>query len=751
MGNRCLRLGLACTLIASGAWSVGGSAGAVAATPDATHPRVCLVLSGGGARGMAHIGVLKVLEELKVPIDCIAGTSMGAVVGGLYASGMTASEIDATMRSLDWQDAFRDAPPRRDLGFRRKQDDRNFLVRLPLGLKHGHMLLPKGFIQGQQLQETLRLLTLPYADSASFDRLLTPFRAVATDLETGDAVVLEKGDLALAMRASISAPGLFAPVEYQGRLLVDGGIAENLPIDVARAMHADIIIVSDVSFPLQSRKLLDSAVAISNQMLAILVRKDADRQIATLGPQDILIEPVLGLAASTDFTIAAGTTIAQGEAAARRAALRLAHLRLGDSEYQAYLTRRAAREPGLPTIRFVRVDEPSKRYQETILAEMQPLVGKPLDLDAVGACIKELYGLGYFETLDYSVVERGEGPAQESGLEIRARRKSWGPTYLRFGLNLQDDFQGNNHYNATVRFLMSEINSLGGEILTDVQVGSDPKLASEFYQPLDALRTWFVAPSARIEGRDLPIYMNNTQIADFRDREVEGAVDFGRNLGNWGEIRAGLHRTNGLEYDRWGNPDLVTPQYNNGEYFFKFTYDRLDNVRFPRDGQSFSLQWDANRTNLGADIAFDRVTADWLMARSSGRNTLLLWTSAGATLDGNLQPTDVQDFYSLGGFLNLSGLAPQSLLGPNFAIARAIYFRKISRGGEGFFDVPAYIGMSLELGNTWQRRDEISYRSAHKDVSVFVAFDTFLGPVYIGSGYDGSGNAGYYLFLGRTF
>jgi len=741
---------LAFTLVASGAWSAAVSAGVATAAPDAVRPRVCLVLSGGGARGMAHIGVLKVLEELKVPIDCIAGTSMGAVVGGLYASGMTASEIDATMRSLDWQDAFRDAPPRRDLAFRRKQDDRNFLVRVPLGLKHGHLLLPKGFIQGQQLQETLRQLTLPYTDSASFDRLPTPFRAVATDLETGDAVVLDKGDLAIAMRASISAPGLFAPVEDQGRLLVDGGISENLPIDVARAMHADIIIVSDVSFPLQPRKQLDSALAISNQMLAILVRKDTDLQKATLGPQDILIEPAVGRAASTDFTIAAGA-IVQGEVAARDAMPRLAALSVGDSEYQAYLSRRAAHEPALPTIRFVQVDEPSKRYEETILAEMQPLIGKPLDVDALDARIKELYGLGYFETLDYSVVERGEGPAQESGLEIRARRKSWGPTYLRFGLNLQDDFQGNNYYNATARFLMSEINSLGAELLTDVQVGSDPKLTSEFYQPLDALRTWFVAPSARVEGRDLPIYMNNTQIADFRDREVEGDVDFGRNLGNWGEIRVGLHRINGLEYDRWGNPDLVAPQYNNGEYFFKFTYDQLDNVRFPRDGQTFSLQWDANRTNLGADMAFDRVTANWLMARSSGRNTLLLWTSAGTTLDGILQPTDVQDFYSLGGFLNLSGLAPQSLLGPNFAIARAIYFRKISRGGEGFFEVPVYIGMSLEVGNTWEHRGEINYASAHKDASVFVAFDTFLGPVYLGSGYDESGNAGYYLFLGRTF
>jgi len=229
-------------------------------------------------------------------------------------------------------------------------------------------------------------------------------------------------------------------------------------------------------------------------------------------------------------------------------------------------------------------------------------------------------------------------------------------------------------------------------------------------------------------------------------------VDFGRNLGNWGEIRAGIHRLNGLEYDRWGNPDLVEPQYNNGEYFFKFTYDKLDNVRFPREGQTFSLQWDANRTNLGADIAFDRVTADWLIATSRGRNTLLLWASAGSIVDGKLGPTDVQDFYSLGGFLNLSGLAPQSLLGPDFAIARAIYFRRISRGGEGFFEFPAYIGLSLEIGNTWDHFGDVSVGSAHKDASVFVAFDTFLGPLYLGSGYDAqTGNAGYYLFLGRTF
>jgi NTE family protein len=716
----------------------------------AARPRICLVLSGGGARGMAHIGVLKVLEELKVPIDCIAGTSMGAVVGGLYASGMTAAQIDATMRSVDWQEAFRDAPPRRDLAFRRKQDDRNFLVRLPLGLKHGKILLPKGFIQGQKLQETLRQLTLPFSNSTDFDLLPTPFRAVATDLLTGAAVLMDKGDLAIAMRASISAPGVFAPVETQGRVLVDGGLAENLPVDEARQMHADVLIVSDVSFPLQTRSALDSALSISNQMLAILVRKDADRQRATLSASDILVEPNLGQASSTDFT-EVNSTIAAGETAARLMLARLEPLKVGADDYRDYLARRASREPGLSPIQFVRVDEQSQRYEKTIMAEMQPLVGKPLDIDAVGTRVTQLYGLGNFETLDYALVDQGQGAAEESGLEVRARRKSWGPNYVRFGLNLEDDFQGNSRYNAAARFILTELDDLGAELVTDVQIGSDPRVAAEFYQPLDAQRTWFVAPSLRVEARDLQLYSKDTEIADYRDREAEAAFDIGRTLGNWGEIRAGFHRTNGATRVRLGDPNLVEQQYNDGELFVKFSYDRLDNLHFPREGQQFTFQWDANRTDLGADTASDKVQADWLIAGSIGRNTLLFWTSAGSVVAGSIKPTALPDQFSLGGFFNLSGLAPTSLFGPNYAIARTIYFRKIGRGGEGFFEFPAYIGMSLEIGNTWQQRSEMSFGSTHKDASLFLAFDTFLGPVYLGSGYDTSGHSAYYLFLGRTF
>jgi NTE family protein len=761
MGKFVTRLALifaliaSCRLVAAAATAAAATAAtAAAATASAAdakaRPRICLVLSGGGARGMAHIGVLKILEQMKVPIDCIAGTSMGAVVGGLYASGMTAGEIDATIRSVNWQEAFRDSPPRRELAFRRKQDDLNFLVRLPLGVKHGKILLPKGLIQGQKLQETLRQLTLPFSNHTNFDLLPTPFRAVATDLVTGNAVLMDQGDLAFAMRASISAPGVFAPAESQDQLLVDGGLAENLPIDVARVMHADILIVSDVSFPLQPRTALDSALTISNQMLAILVRKDADRQRATLGPSDILIQPAIGTVSSTDFS-AAASTIAAGESAARSMLAQLDTVSVGDTAYGEYLKRRAQRKPGLPEIKFVRVDENSLRYEKTIAAEMQPLVGKPLDPKAAGAVITELYGLGNFESVDYALVHEGAGADEESGLEVSARRKSWGPNYVRFGLSLEDDFQGNSRYNAAARFIVTELDPLGAELLTDLQIGSDQKVVSEFYQPLNGRRTWFVAPSLRIEGRDLPIYADNVQTADFRDRQVEADFDVGTNLGNWGEIRVGYHRINGAAHNNWGNPALAQSQYNNGELFFKFSYDRLDNVHFPRDGQTLTLQWDANRTNLGADFAFDKVQADWLMARSFGRNTILLWTSAGTTLNGTINPTALQDFYALGGFFNLSGLAPQSLLGPNYAITRGIYFRRISRGGEGLFEVPVYIGLSLELGNTWQQRGEMSVGSAHKDAALFVAFDTYLGPLYLGSGYDTVGNASFSLFLGRTF
>jgi NTE family protein len=716
----------------------------------AQRPRVGLVLSGGGARGAAHIGVLKVLEEMRVPVDAIAGTSMGAVVGGLYASGLSARDIEKIMTSINWQDAFSDRPPREDLTLRRKEEEENFLVNFPLGLRGGHIVLPRGLIQGQRLTQTLRRLTLPVARISNFDELPTAFRAVATDLETGDSVVIGSGDLTTAMRASLSAPGVFAPVQREGRLLVDGGIADNVPVDIARAMGVDLVIVVDVGFPLQSRRQLTSAPAISNQMLAILMRQNAAAQLATLTPRDILIQPPLGDASSFDFGGVA-KVIGVGESAARARREQLAALTISERDMRGYLARRESGRQPPPRVEFVQVDPGSEGYGPATANLFSDLVGKPLDPDAVARRVTALYGRGGLDTLDYHVI----GDPGRYGLSLDARPNSQGPNYLRFGLSLQDDLQGNSTYDAALRFVVSDITRNAGEWVTDLQVGTTSLASTELFLPLTQNYDWFVMPHVADAARDLFVLKGQTLEAEYRVHTFDYGVDFGRQFGNWGEIRTGVLREQGhyvLQIGDAADPNLpeqsFTP-FNMRQYFLRFTYDRLDDVNFPRSGQQATLQWSADRNATGVGQNADQVTASYLGAYSLGRDTLSFSASGGMTLQSHI--TDLNLQFPLGGFLNLSGLRAYSLLGPDFGIARALYYRQIGRGGPGYFDVPTYIGMSLEIGNVWQTRSAASFGNTQKDASVFLGLNTFLGPVYIATGFDDHGHQAFYLFLGRTF
>ncbi len=711
-----------------------------------SRPRIGLVLSGGGARGLAHVGVLKVLDEMRIPVDAIAGTSMGAVIGGLYASGMTAAEIEALVKTVDWNAAFRDRPPRNDLSLRRKQDDREFLVRFPLGLKAGKFRVPRGLIQGQKLTQILRRETISVAGIEDFDRLPTRFRAVATDLETGNRRILASGDLTEAMRASMSAPGVFAPVEMNGRLLVDGGLVENLPVDVAREMGMDIVIAVDVgSLPL-GRRELNSALAVSNQMIAIMMQRETYRQRELLVDGDVLIEPPLGTMQSLDFSVV-DETVAHGIDGARGQAASLAALSVGEAEWQHYVAARAAGESALPEIRFVRVDTKSRRYRERLEAELEPVVGKTLDPGAMERRLSNLYGDDNFESLDYKVVR----DHSEEGIEVSARRKSWGPNYIRFGLELQDDFEGSNSFNAGVRTQVTEVNKFGAEWQTDLRIGANPRFSTEFYQPLGYTWDWFVAPRLLVERRNFDFISGGERLATYRVRNQEAGLDVGREFGSWGELRAGLIRGAGdrlLLIGDSGDPGLPPrSDFERGEIFARFTLDRLDDVFFPRDGGSLTLQWNGPRTGLGADANADRISFDWMQAHSWGRNTYVFWTSAGVGVSG---PQDsVQDFYRLGGLFNLSGLPADSLSGPHFGVARGIYYRRIGGSGEGFLNVPTYAGISLELGNVWERRGDIDLDSGRFNGAAFLGFDTFLGPIYLATGVDEDGSRSFYLMLGR--
>jgi len=726
---------------------------------EAARPRVGLVLSGGGARGGAHVGVLKVLEAERIPIDAIAGTSMGAVVGGLYASGLSASEIASLIESREWREAFREPAPRDRQSFRRKAEDQNFLVKFPVGLKGGSFRLPKSLISGQRINQILRKATLPVATVADFNALPTPFRAVATDLESGEAVELGKGDLVTALRASLAAPGVFEPVDVEGRLLVDGGLANNLPVDVARAMGVDILIVVDVGFPLRKRDSLDSVATISNQMLSILIRRGSDAQRRTLSSQDILLAPDLGEASSFDFDVFARAAN-EGETTATAAIERLRPLAIGAGDYAAYVAARNARHSSVTTIEDVRVAADSLRYSRMIEAafELDPgaMGGSSslLQAESFDAALTTLSGRGNFERVDYRVLpptspSSAALSATGSAIEVTAKRNSWGPNYVRFGLSLEDDFSGNSSYNAAARLVLADIGSLAAEWVWDFQIGSEPKVATQLYLPFGDAARWFVMPEARFDARNVPVLADDRRIAEYRLRTTEYGIDVGREIGNVAEVRAGIRRVTGHTRLRLGNPVPGTEaDFDVREWFGRFSYDALDNRNFPRRGQYLLAEWRGERTDLGSDGTADLLSVDGLIARSRGRDTGVAWVSLGTSADS--QPGSVRALFPLGGFLNLSGLAPDSISGRHFAIARLMYYRQIGRGGEGFLNVPAYAGLSFEAGNVWDRRGGISFGSARKQGSVFFGFDTVFGPVYLGTGF-GENRTAFYLFLGRTF
>ena len=721
------------------------------ATAAAPHRlRIGLVLSGGGARGIAHVGVLEMLEKLHVPIDAIAGTSMGAVVGGLYASGLSPDEIAKTLRSMNWQEAFRDRPPREDLTLRRKQEDENFLVKFPIGIKGGRPVLPEGLIEGQSLTEILRRLTLPVARITSFDDLPTPFRAVATDLESGQEVVMGSGDLTSAMRASLSAPGVFAPVERGGRLLVDGGVSDNVPVDVARAMGVDVLIVVDVGFPLLPRNKLNSVTAISNQMLAILIRRKSEQELAHLGPHDILIRPSLGDISSFDFGNV-NQLLGVGASAAEQMRDRLAALSVSPAQYAAYQARREALLRPPPRIDFVKVQTGPNVYSQPIEKLFKDLVGKRLNPDAVGQRITTLYGEGGLDTLDYRVLPEDD----RYGLLVDARGNSIGPNYMRFGLSLQDDFEGDSTYDAAARYVMSEITRAGGEWVTDAEIGQTELLSTEVFLPLSQFSGWFVMPHTAIESRNLPFLIGQNERAQYRVHTLDYGLDAGKQFGNWGEIRAGVYREEGHSRLTIGDPSdsrLPFPPFQtfgSRTYFARFSYDTLDDINFPHFGERAMLQWSGARNVPGGETNFNQVTLDFLAAQTwRERNTLALSLSGGSTLN---RVTDLRMEFPLGGFLNLSGLRQYSLYGPHYGIGRLMFYRQVGRGGPGYLDVPIYLGMSLEAGNVWQNMSDAKLTNLHEDASVFLGLDTFLGPVYLGSGFDDHGNQAFYLFLGRTF
>ncbi|MDH5617308.1 MAG: patatin-like phospholipase family protein [Gammaproteobacteria bacterium] len=705
----------------------------------AARPRVGLVLGGGGARGAAHIGVLKELERLQIPVDAIAGTSMGAIVGGLYSIGMSADELEELVGSLDWAVALSDRPNREYLDFRRKQDDSEVPIDFELGLRGTELVLPQGAIQGQKLDMLLRELTLGVSHIESFDDLPIPFRAVASDIERGEIWVMDKGDLAQSIRASMSVPGVFSPVRIDDRLLVDGGLVGNLAVHVMQEMGVDIIIAVDVEFPLYLIDELDSVLTISEQMLTILIRKETLRQIERLGDEDILIRPELGTFASTNFD-GIVEAIEPGVIAARNQEDKLRALAVDDVAWRAYLAQRSRPVAPASTLAFVRVVHDDRLLSQVLMSRLTIAAGDPVDHAVLAQNADRLYGLGLYEKVSYELVEEDGGV----GVVYRTRSKSWGPNFLQFGVSLEDDFEGSTAFNLEARMTRAGINRLGAEWRTDLRLGTDPKLFSEFYQPLSFDSRLFIAPHVNIEQTNLNAFANDATIARLRLSGAEAGIDLGRELGRIGEFRIGVFRGLGEARVRVGDPALPNVDFDTGGAFARLRFDTLDNTRFPRSGLRSDIKWTLSRPGLGADLDFDTIEGEASQTWSRGKNSLQLGLSYATTLESE---SGVQDFFPMGGFLRLSGLERGEIAGPHAGLAKLVYYRRIG-DTTGIMDTPVYLGVSAEVGNVWRTRSDMSFDSLILNGSLFAGFDTFIGPVYIAAGFAEHGQTNFYLFIG---
>jgi NTE family protein len=704
------------------------------------RPRIGLALSGGGARGAAHVGVLRVLEELRIPVDYIAGTSMGSIIGGLYASGMTPDQIETALKDMDWDNVFSDRPPRIDRPFRRKRDDDLYLVKVRPGFNDGKLTFPSGAIQGQKFDLALRQLVRHVSNVSDFDELAIPFRTVATDIGTGKPVVLGSGDLAMAMRASMAVPGAFAATEIDGRLLVDGGITNNLPINVVRDMGADIVIAVDISTPLAPAENVRNMLQITTQLTSIMTRTNAELQIASLTERDVLIVPDLGAIGSGDFNLAV-QAVETGRVAAEAKRVQLARLGVGAGEFRAHVASRRDPPEAAPVVDFIRIVNNSRIADEMIRVRISQPVGEPLDVARLERDISKLYGLELFQTVHYDFVEE-DG---KSGIEVTANERSWGPNYLQFGVALSNNFSGDNRYNMGIAYLRTAINPLNGELRFGLQVGEDSSIGANWYQPLDYASHYFVESGIRAERRNIAIYDENLNpFAEYRVGELGAELSAGRNLGVLAELRAGVRRSAGDVDLRVGSPDLPDFDFDSGAFYGRFLFDSLDSVNFPTRGTIILAEYSLFREALGSDESLEQLRSRVSYLTNFGSHTVGIGGRFYTTTSGDVA---IQNRFRIGGFLNLSGLPQDALSGEHTAIVQAIYYRKAPL--IPFFDW--YVGASMELGNAWESRDDISAGSAILNGSVFLGLDTPIGPLYLGYGRAEGGLGSAFFYLGKSF
>jgi len=703
------------------------------------RPKIGLVLGGGGARGYAHVGVLKKLEEMRIPYDYITGTSMGSIVGGFLATGMESEELGRVVREADWDDLFKDKTSREDIPFRRKADDTLGLFGPKLGIGENSSLLPKGVVSGQKVIFMFESVTSQRVNTSDFDQLPIPFRAIATDIVTGDMVVIADGELSMAMRASMAVPGVFDPIRRDGALLVDGGLVRNLPIDVARDMGADVVIAVDVGTKLAGEDEITNALAIVYQMSGLLTVFNTEVQIETLSEDDVLISPAIGdKISSADFK-KLDEAIPIGYAATEAMQDQLQKYSLSESEYRAWRQQISNCVDGPPQVHFVQLDNQSRFSDEVIRELITIKPGETLDLDRLDRDLRQIYGLGFIRQARYSIVEQ-DG---QQGIEITVLQDERGKQFIETGLDLSFSGRGTD-FNIRGGYLNTGLDERGSEFRALAQFGESPGLFVDYYRPLDNGLKYSFQPSLSVFNRPLLIFDDKGHaLAEIELDEAGAAIAFGREFGRHAKISTGFTRYFGKMDITVGNPELTPFNFDGAEVFVEADYDRLDDRYLPTRGVLSSLKYTSSSRSLGADTRFNQLEFSLFASHTFGLHNILWGGQYNTSLDENLS---IYSWYTGGGFLNMSGFEPNSLIGPHYGQVMLGYRYQVGKSGL----MPGYAGMTVEYGNATLKRSEI-FSEGLLNGSFYLAYSSPLGPIYLGVGWSEQRSAIYFLRLGTVF
>ncbi|MET0357367.1 MAG: patatin-like phospholipase family protein [Cellvibrio sp.] len=700
-------------------------------------PRIALVLGGGGARGAAHIGVLEVLERERIPLTCVVGTSMGGLTAGAYAAGLSPAQMREQLDKADWTDLFLDSADYAQLGFRKKRVTRRFLSGTELGLTKRGIQIKPGVIAGTKIKLFFNLLVGADYSARNIEDLPLPLAIVATDLGTGEKFIFNKGSLPLAMRASMSIPGLMTPVDYEGHKLVDGGLVANLPIDAARELcNPDIIIAVNVGTSLKPAEQVSSLLTVTTQMIGILAKQNVAHEVATLKPTDIYLTPALGDFSAADFSeYSKAADIGKLSAEAQ-----LEKLQTLSVDEQAYAEWR--RDKNNPPKDPIQIDQivisPLKRQSPDYIAKhIQQKTNTVFNREQLEQDLVRAYGDGFYESVDYGIETRNA----KNTLRIDVQETTWSSDYFNFGFDINNEYLRDTNFDFRTAYRSTWLNHYGGEFFGTADIGSNPGVEAEFYQPLNARQTYFIQPSYSRKSEVFNIYNNDKKIAEYDLNRSYAELALGLNLGTYGQMKAGWREYNIRSTSDVSSVDLDNFHAKYGGELFDLFIDRRNRLHFPSRGWSSRLSYfDSEREGYG------KLSGEFNFVIPMDKFVLASRTSYVRSTYGQLPLTD--GAYT-GGFLNLSAYASNQLIADNTLYTHLRGERIIGRMPLGFSgDLRLGIGLEgAKLKNAYTFTTQDKWLNS---AVIYLGGETPLGPAYLGLGFSDDQRFNIYMQLGAN-